>query len=212
MGTSTVSGPFRSANGFQELVNGVWTPVAGGGGGGGGGGFVPVALINQYGGSLGLPDNRYSDNNIGPPSGPSAGTIIQLPPISVGGTYFIHAPTGGSSFDAWALQLPTIPGADISAFSTGAYMVFDDYTGVGPVYTVGSHLIGFSSLSGPTDTLYVYGSIGESSWLGITLAMIQNVSGFGTVAFFVQSNTPVMSNYIAFPNPFVYPYNQLIAP
>jgi hypothetical protein len=35
MGTSTVSGPFRSQNGFQELVNGVWTPVGGGGGGGG---------------------------------------------------------------------------------------------------------------------------------------------------------------------------------
>jgi hypothetical protein len=34
MGTSTVSGPFRSQNGFQELVNGVWTPVGGGGGGG----------------------------------------------------------------------------------------------------------------------------------------------------------------------------------
>ena len=33
MGTSTVSGPFRSANGFQELVNGQWVPVAGGGGG-----------------------------------------------------------------------------------------------------------------------------------------------------------------------------------
>jgi hypothetical protein len=33
MGTSTVSGPFRSQNGFQELVNGVWTPVGGGGGG-----------------------------------------------------------------------------------------------------------------------------------------------------------------------------------
>lgn len=32
MGISTVSGPFRSANGFQELVNGVWTPVSGGGG------------------------------------------------------------------------------------------------------------------------------------------------------------------------------------
>ena len=31
MGTSTVSGPFRSQNGFQELVDGVWTPVGGGG-------------------------------------------------------------------------------------------------------------------------------------------------------------------------------------
>jgi hypothetical protein len=34
MGTSTVSGPFRSQNGFQELVNGEWVPVGGGGGGG----------------------------------------------------------------------------------------------------------------------------------------------------------------------------------
>lgn len=33
MGTSTVSGPFRSQNGFQELVNGQWVPVGGGGGG-----------------------------------------------------------------------------------------------------------------------------------------------------------------------------------
>jgi hypothetical protein len=32
MGTSTVSGPFRSENGFQELVNGEWVPVASGGG------------------------------------------------------------------------------------------------------------------------------------------------------------------------------------
>lgn len=30
MGTSTVSGPFRSANGFQELVDGQWVPVGGG--------------------------------------------------------------------------------------------------------------------------------------------------------------------------------------
>ena len=207
MGISTVSGPFRSQNGFQELVNGVWTPVSGGGGG-----LVPVPLVNQYGPQLGLPDNRYSDNNIGSPSGPSAGTIIQLPPISVGGTYFIYAPTGGSSFDAWALQLPTLPGVDLSAFATGTYMVFDGYTGTGPVYNVGPHLIGFSPISAPPDTLYVYGSIGQSSWLGITLSMIKDISGFGTVAFFVQSNTPVMDSYIPFPDPFVYPYNQLIAP
>lgn len=208
MGTSTVSGPFRSANGFQELVNGQWVPVAGGGGGG----FVPVALVDQYGPALGLTDNRYSDNNIGSPSGPSAGTIIQLPPISVGGTYFIYTPVGGSSFDAWALKLPAIPGADISAFATGAFIIFAPYTGNFPVYDVGPQLIAFSPLTAPTDTLYVYGSISQSSWLGITLALVENVSGFGTVAFFVQSNTPVMNNYTPFPDPFAYPYNQLITP
>jgi|688.fasta_scaffold459301_3 hypothetical protein len=42
MGTSTVSGPFRSQNGFQELVNGVWTPVGGGGGGGSSPTIIPV--------------------------------------------------------------------------------------------------------------------------------------------------------------------------
>lgn len=41
MGTSTVSGPFRSANGFQQLdENGVWVPVTGGGGGG-----SPTAIL-----------------------------------------------------------------------------------------------------------------------------------------------------------------------
>lgn len=204
MGISTVSGPFRSQNGFQELVNGVWTPI------GGGGGLVPVPLVNQYGDVLGLPDNRYSDNNTGAPSGPSAGTIIQLPPISVGGTYFIYNPTGGSSFDAWALKLPAIPGADISAFATGAFIVFAPNTGNFPVYDAGPQLIGFSQLSGPTDTLYVYGSIEQSSWLGITLTMVRDIAGFGTVAFFTQSHTPNMSNYVPFPDPYVYPYTQLI--
>lgn len=31
MANSTFSGPVRSQNGFQELVDGVWTPVGGGG-------------------------------------------------------------------------------------------------------------------------------------------------------------------------------------
>lgn len=33
MANSTFSGPVRSQNGFQELVDGVWVPVGGGGGG-----------------------------------------------------------------------------------------------------------------------------------------------------------------------------------
>jgi len=32
MANSTFSGPVRSQNGFQELVDGVWTPIGGGGG------------------------------------------------------------------------------------------------------------------------------------------------------------------------------------
>jgi hypothetical protein len=50
MGTSTVSGPFRSQNGFQELVNGVWTPVGSGGGGGGSVTVIPFTpgIPNQY--------------------------------------------------------------------------------------------------------------------------------------------------------------------
>ena len=49
MGTSTVSGPFRSENGFQELVDGVWTPVGGGGGGGGAEVLIlPRVATNTY--------------------------------------------------------------------------------------------------------------------------------------------------------------------
>jgi hypothetical protein len=33
MANTTFKGPVRSQNGFQELVDGVWTPVGGGGGG-----------------------------------------------------------------------------------------------------------------------------------------------------------------------------------
>ena len=212
MGTSTVSGPFRSENGFQELVNGVWTPVSGGGGGGG---FVPVALVGQYGPSLGLSDNRYStDYYYNPPIGPTAGNIIQLPSISVGGTYYIYAPVGGGSFDTWALKLPTVPGADLSAFASSKFTV--NYgtptSGSFPVYTIGPDSFAYSNLSSPTDTLYVYGGISETSWLGITLASIVTVSGFGTIAFFTESNTPVMNNYNPFPDPYFYPYTQLIVP
>ena len=52
MGISTVSGPFRSKNGFQQLdENGEWVPVTGGGGGGGGG----TTTIMQWGDVLALP-------------------------------------------------------------------------------------------------------------------------------------------------------------
>ena len=158
MGTSTVSGPFRSANGFQELVNGVWTPVSGGGGGGGGG-FVPVHLYNEQGPLYGAADNRYSDDNTAnPPTGPTAGTIVQLPQIALGGTYYIDMPTGASSSDAWALQLPSIPGTDLSAFYSNRY-AFSYISSLGAVSTVDTPKFVESSVTGPANILYIYNII-----------------------------------------------------
>jgi hypothetical protein len=73
MGTSTVSGPFRSQNGFQELVDGVWTPV---GGGGSGGGNAPIVI-----------DRSTSDS-----------IVIPAVPTAVGQvyTYFFPMPNSGS--------------------------------------------------------------------------------------------------------------------
>lgn len=50
MGISTVSGPFRSQNGFQELVDGVWTPI-----GGGGGGNAPIVIDRSTSDSIIIP-------------------------------------------------------------------------------------------------------------------------------------------------------------
>lgn len=70
MGTSTVSGPFRSANGFQQLdENGVWVPVTGGGGGGG----------NVIADTVEIPTDG-SEN------------ILQLPaPTELGQVFFVNA-------------------------------------------------------------------------------------------------------------------------
>jgi len=87
MGISTVSGPFRSKNGFQQLdENGEWVPVTGGGGGGGGG----TTTIMQWGDVLALPaptaigqvyevDVAYNIYNFGLPS-----ITIELPVIGNG--------------------------------------------------------------------------------------------------------------------------------
>jgi len=86
MGTSTVSGPFRSQNGFQELVNGVWTPV----GGGGGGGNAPIVI-----------DRSTSDS-----------IVIPAVPTAVGQvyTYFFPYPISGSG-TAVDVTLPLVDGA-----------------------------------------------------------------------------------------------------
>jgi len=199
MGTSTVSGPFRSANGFQELVNGEWVPVAGGGG------FVPIHLYNQDGPVYGAADNRYSNNNTqNPPTGPTAGTIVQLPQISLGGTYFIDTPTSSVPDDAWALKLPAISGTDLSAFYSSRYGRTYVISTWG-VATVGTPEFVSYPVYEPVDTLYIYNGIESSyGWLGITFSNIIEVTGFGKVALFAQSSIPYTLNngYFA---PYIYP-------
>jgi len=203
MGISTVSGPFRSKNGFQELVNGEWVPVAGGGGGGGG--FVPVHLYNSNAPLYGATDNRYSNDNLAdPPTGPTAGNIIQLPPIALGGTYYIDMPTGSTSYDAWALQLPAIPGTDLSSFSGNRYG-FSYIVSTGPVSTVNTPVFVQTNASGSQNILYIYNSIaGSYGNLGITFSNIITVDGFGTIALFSQSLIPFSYDNRTF-DPHIYP-------
>jgi hypothetical protein len=87
MANTTFKGPVRSQNGFQELVDGVWTPVGGGGGGGGSAIVVPVTL------------GAYQTVVVPKPADFGA-TLSYVGPIldrnSVGtGTTFTLAPTSG---------------------------------------------------------------------------------------------------------------------
>lgn len=100
MGTSTVSGPFRSANGFQELVNGVWTPV-----GGGGGNSAFTTIIR-----------------------PAANLVYTLPaPTAVGQIYNIFVPMNSDTgpFPTGELVIvPTPFAGDSSSRMMGNIMVF----------------------------------------------------------------------------------------
>lgn len=94
MGISTVSGPFRSANGFQQLdENGVWVPVTGGGGGG-----SNIILI---------PDNSIP---------------TELPVLDVGEavsyTIAFNNTTGYST--NYSFAFPTIPGTN-AVYLQGGY-------------------------------------------------------------------------------------------
>ena len=89
MANTTFKGPIRSQNGFQELVDGVWTPVGSGGGGGGG------TMIN-------IPNpNALGD------------TIFLDTPTEIGQTYTISIGWGlvdGGSI-SMEVALPTPPAA-----------------------------------------------------------------------------------------------------
>jgi hypothetical protein len=99
MGTSTVSGPFRSENGFEQLVDGEWVPVSGGGSSlsltttgtsgpatlvgsnlnipnyatGGGGGSV-----TQYITTMGLPGGGYAYLNLPLPTTATVGDTYEI--------------------------------------------------------------------------------------------------------------------------------------
>lgn len=111
MAESTVSGPFRSENGFQQLdENGEWVPVTGGGGGGG-----VTSVIAGSGVSVSSPTGAVTIANTGVTS------IIAGSGISVSaptGAVTISATGGGGGFtkilaqwgDTVALPAPTAVG------------------------------------------------------------------------------------------------------
>lgn len=191
MANSTFSGPVRSQNGFQEWNGTAWVPVAGGGGGGTT--FVYVSSENEY------TDNYYED----PPTGPGAGNIIQLPVIGVGETYTIAIGGSAGGLNAWALQLPSIPGADLVSYY-GYYNV-KVIGGDSPLFTVTNEYS--TSASGPIDTIYIYGFL----YTAMQIMRMENlvVPGFGTVALFQQIIPPSMG-ITPYPDPFTYPFTNLI--
>ena len=213
MANTTFKGPVRSQNGFLEWNGTAWVPVQGGGGGG-----VIVELGDNSTAYLGIADNRYSDNCYSAtPTGDTAGNIIQLPAIEVGQSYTIRPITGGSSSaNAWAVQLPAIPGTSISSFYNNrwsAYFVTGFVPGTGSdVYTPAVCYSANVSVGGPVDTFFLYGYFDPSTYMGIARLPNIVVPGFGEVALFNQSNIPTMDygSPLA-PNPLVYPFTSLIA-
>ena len=216
MANSTFSGPVRSQNGFQEWNGTAWVPVAGGGGGGG-------AIIELGDGAsasnIGVPDNRYSEDMYSTtPTGATAGNIIQLPVIGVNEAYKIRTQIGtASTVAAWAIQLPAIPGTDISAFIGGDFaanfitaQVFNPTLGT-YVDTPAVFAMADTTISGPTDTMYLYGIFEAAGNLEITRYPNLVVPGFGAVAVFGQTGIPLMGyGTIPIGDPFIYPWTQLL--
>lgn len=203
MANTTFNGPVRSQNGFQEWNGSAWVPVAGGGGN------VSV-FLNASATAFGA-DNRYSDDSSqDPPTGPTAGNIIQLPAIEVGQAYSIIGISGGSQ-DAWALQLPSISGVDLTVYSGLPFSAsYDD--GNFPVATVTATYATYSSVFTPVDTLYIYGRMESQPVLQIGRGPNLVVPGFGTLAVFFQLTTPIFRFATPAPDPYVYPYTQLLSP
>ncbi len=103
MANTTFKGPVRSQNGFQELVDGVWTPV-----GGGGGGSAPVVVFRN----------------------PSAQTLITLPvPTEIGQVYRYIFPRSDSNVGEPAIiTCPSVPGTS-GSYLQGTVNLYDIATG-----------------------------------------------------------------------------------
>jgi len=197
MGISTVSGPFRSENGFQQLdENGVWVPVAGGGGGGG----TTFVKFEDT--------NRFSNNKYNPtPSGPTAGNVITLPSISVGETITFYA-NGGSNSDTWKVQLSIPSDADIVAF-LGSFSQIND----NGVYSAPSFIqpIQGAGPGVPSDSVFFYGfPITPFQFIRMPNLV---VPGFGTVAVYNTLGIAVLPQApTELGNVNIYPFTNLLAP
>jgi len=182
MGTSTVSGPFRSQNGFQELVNGVWTPI--GGGGGGGGGVVDVIRLvdsSPFPAFVGAVCNSYSEDPLqDPPTGTSAGNIIQLPYMDIGQAVLITNLTQDDNARCWALKLPIVPGYDWG-YMTNNYGIigFIDSGNIQLIFNVNSAEPGGPSL---VPIFYFYSEGGPSFYIVRDKDWV--VDGFGPIAIY----------------------------
>jgi len=121
MGTSTVSGPFRSANGFQQLdENGVWVPVTGGGGGGG----ITTIII------------------------PDPSTITPIPVMTPGQTLALVGGPAAVNGD-YLVAFPSLPGTDsvsIAGLRTKMSFPYDNQ----PVFVSGGNAFVFSLGNGFT--------------------------------------------------------------
>jgi hypothetical protein len=125
MGTSTVSGPFRSQNGFQELVDGEWVPVSGGG--------SPLSLTTTgtsgpatlVGSNLNIPNYATGGGGGGgnttiiPWVGGNSPTIYTLPAFTAPGqtasfAWEFHNSSG--SGDYLEVTMAPMPGVDVIFF------------------------------------------------------------------------------------------------
>ncbi len=100
MGISTVSGPFRSKNGFQELVNGEWVSV-------GSGSIIPITNVDGGTTSVTIPALQI---------GSSATYITQLTNIYPT-TDFVFTPATMSGVDQWTFLGITSVGSGVNTIN-----------------------------------------------------------------------------------------------